>query len=102
MDFKALQEANDSIELTDIKGKKYAQVNQRIKAFRMCYPEGAIVTELKNDTNGRCVFGATIYAEYPGKILGTGTAYESEDASYINKTSYLCCWPCVRNVWLWH
>ena len=89
MDFKALQEANDSIELTDIKGKKYAQVNQRIKAFRMCYPEGAIVTELKNDTNGRCVFGATIYAEYPGKILGTGTAYESEDASYINKTSYL-------------
>ena len=53
MDFKALQEANDSIELTDIKGKKYAQVNQRIKAFRMCYPEGAIVTELKNDTNGR-------------------------------------------------
>ena len=43
MDFKALQEANDSIELTDIKGKKYAQVNQRIKAFRMCYPEGAIV-----------------------------------------------------------
>ena len=77
MDFKALQEANDSIELTDIKGKKYAQVNQRIKAFRMCYPEGAIVTELKNDTNGRCVFGATIYAEYPGKILGTGTATPS-------------------------
>ena len=58
MDFKALQEANDSIELTDIKGKKYAQVNQRIKAFRMCYPEGAIVTELKKRHKWTvCVWG---------------------------------------------
>ena len=56
MDFKALQEANDSIELTDIKGKKYAQVNQRIKAFRMCYPEGAIVLNSKTtQMDGVCL-----------------------------------------------
>lgn len=89
MDYKQLQEANASIVLTDIKGKKYAEVHQRIKAFRMCCPEGAIVTELQSDANGRCVFSATVYAKYPDHILGTGTAYESEDASYINKTSYL-------------
>lgn len=89
MDFKQLQEANASIEAMDIKGKKYAAVNQRIKAFRMCYPEGAIVTRLESDEGGRCVFSATVYAEYPSRILGTGTAYESENASYINKTSYL-------------
>lgn len=89
MDFKQLQEANSTIQLTDIKGKKYAEVHQRIKAFRMCYPEGAIVTQLQEDTDGRCVFTATIYAQYPDRILGTGTAYESEASSYINKTSYL-------------
>lgn len=89
MDFKQLQEANATIQLTDIKGKKYAEVHQRIKAFRMCYPEGSIVTDLKHDKDGRCVFTATVYAEYPSKILGTGTAYESESSSYINKTSYM-------------
>lgn len=89
MDFKELQAANASIEMTDIKGKKYAEVHQRIKAFRMCFPEGAIVTELKDDADGRCIFSATVYAEYPGRILGTGTAYESESSSYINKTSYM-------------
>lgn len=89
MDYKQLQEANAAIVLTEIKGKKYAEVHQRIKAFRMCYPEGAIVTDLKDDHNGRCVVTATVYAEYPDKVLGTGTAHESEDSSYINKTSYI-------------
>lgn len=89
MDFEQLKAANESIQLTDIKGKKYAEVHQRIKAFRMCFPEGAIITELKDDRDGRCVFTATVYSEYPGRILGTGTAYENESSSYINKTAYM-------------
>lgn len=89
MTYDQLQEANALMSFTEIKGKKYAQVNQRIKAFRRCYPDGAITTDIKTDQNGRCVFVATIYAEYPSHILGTGTAYENEDTSYINKTSYI-------------
>lgn len=89
MTFEELKHANAAIEMTDIKGKKYAEVHQRIKAFRMCYPDGAITTELKEDRDGRCVFQATVYANYPGQILATGTAYESEGGSYINKTSYI-------------
>lgn len=87
--FSKMQEANSSIVMTEIKGKKYAEVHQRIKAFRMCFPDGAIVTELKTDDGSKCTFTATVYEKYPDKILGTGTAYEMADSSYINKTSYI-------------
>ena len=43
--FEQLQKANESIRTVNIKGKEYAEVNQRIKAFRMVYPEGFIKTE---------------------------------------------------------
>ena len=100
--------ANETIQTTDIKGKDYAEVNQRIKAFRMVYPRGFIITHLVSNENGICVFKAevgyyikhnTIADDKNGKmfqdsylekvVLGTGTAYEKEDASFINKTSYI-------------
>lgn len=89
MDYETLQKANSAIDPIDIRGKKYAQVNQRIKAFRMCYPEGAIKTELIEDKDGRCVIKATVYADYPDRIIGTGTAYEVESSSNINRGSYI-------------
>lgn len=91
--------ANETIKTTDIKGKDYAEVNQRIKAFRMVYPNGTIETEMISNENGVCIFKAkvgyttTIFeddkirTEYT--LLGTGTAYEKEDSSFINKTSYI-------------
>jgi len=87
MTFKDLQEANKQIQTTDIKGKQYAEVNQRIKAFRMCYPEGFIKTELLADADGVCLMRAEV--GFGDRILGTGTAYEKESSSYINKTSYI-------------
>lgn len=91
MTFKDLQEANKQIQTTDIKGKQYAEVNQRIKAFRMCYPEGYIITELISNEDGVCVMSAEVgfYKDGHTYILGTGTAYERESSSYINKTSYI-------------
>ena len=85
--FKELQVANASIKTTNIKGKEYAEVNQRIKAFRMVYPEGSIETDLLSNENGVCIFKATIWNG--DTILGEGTAYEKEDSSFINKTSYI-------------
>ena len=89
--FKEIQNANESIRTTSIKGKEYAEVNQRIKAFRMVYPEGTICTEMLSNEGGICVFKASVYddsdpTQYP---LGTGHAYEKESSSFINKTSYI-------------
>ena len=44
--FEQIRQANEQIRTTDIKGKEYAEVNQRIKAFRMCFPNGSISTEI--------------------------------------------------------
>lgn len=79
--------ANEQIKTTDIKGKEYAEVNQRIKAFRMCYPEGTIETEMLSNENGICIFRAVV--KDIEVVLGTGTAYEKEGSTFINKTSYI-------------
>lgn len=88
MTFEDLQKANQSIATTNIKGKEYAEVNQRIKAFRMMFPEGTISTELISNEDGVCVFKACVYAN-DRTPLGTGHAYERESSSFINKTSYI-------------
>ena len=86
--FEDIQKANETIRTTDIKGKEYAEVNQRIKAFRMIYPQGAIVTDLISNENGICIFKAIVQNE-EGFVIGSGTAYEKENSTFINKTSYI-------------
>lgn len=86
--YEDIKRANESIITTDIKGKEYAEVNQRIKAFRMLYPKGTIKTDIESNENGVCVFRAGVYTD-DGQLLSTGTAYEKEDSSFINKTSYI-------------
>lgn len=87
-DFKQLQHANASIKTTNVQGKDYAEVNQRIKAFRSICPGGSIMTEMLSCNNGVCIFKATVCDE-DMRVLGTGTAYEKEGSSFINKTSYI-------------
>ena len=92
MKYLDLAIANEQIKTTDIKGKDYAEVNQRIKAFRMIYPQGIINTEMVSNENGVCIFKAMVgYYDEEGteRLLGTGTAYEKENSSFINKTSYI-------------
>lgn len=86
--FEQLDKANKTIVTTTIGKKEYAEVNQRIKAFRMVCPNGTINTEMISNEDGVCVFRAYITDE-DGKLLGTGTAYEKEKASRINATSYI-------------
>ena len=87
MKYEDLKRVNSEITTTPIKGKNYAEVPQRVQAFRKLYPEGSIETELISNENGVCVFKAT--ASFGGVILGTGHAYEKENSSFINKTSYI-------------
>lgn len=88
MNFEDIVKANANIKTTDVKGKEYAEVNQRIKAFRSICPNGCIETCLVSNANGVCVFSAVVRDEN-GRVLGTGHAYEKEDSSFINKTSYI-------------
>ena len=85
--FEDIKKANETITTTNIKGKEYAEVNQRIKAFRMVYPTGTIVTEMISNENGVCIFRAEVSDGI--NLLGTGTAYEKEGSSFINNTSYI-------------
>ncbi len=86
--FEQIKKANESIKTTDIKGKEYAEVNQRIKAFRMCYPNGSIETDIVWCENGIVTIKATVLNE-ERCILATGYAQEKESSSFINKTSYI-------------
>ena len=91
MDWQSLVKANAAIHTTNIKGKEYAEVNQRVKAFRTLYPEGFITTEILCREGGLCIIKATVgyYADGKSVILATGTAYEKEGSSQINRTSYI-------------
>lgn len=96
--FADIEQANKSIKTIGIdrKNKKtgqievknYAEVNERLKAFRMVYPEGGIVTEVLSVTSEECIIRAEVHSP-EGFVLGTGTAREVKNASYINKTSYV-------------
>lgn len=71
----------------DIKGKPYVMANERIKHFRDNYPDGAILTDLISDVDGKCIFKAEIIVD--DKCVATGYAYENENSTFINKTSYI-------------
>lgn len=87
MKFEDLKKVNETIVTMDVKGKPYALVNERIKAFRMLYPEGTIETEIVSMIDDVCIMKATI--KTGDLVLGTGTAYEREGSTFINKTSYI-------------
>lgn len=92
MQYEELKKANEAISTLKISGKEYAEVNQRIKAFRMVFPDGFIKTELVSNDGGIAIFRARVgYYGMDDKevILGTGTAYEKEGSTFINKTSYI-------------
>ena len=83
-----IAKANETIKTTNIKGKEYAEVNQRIKAFRMVHPNGTITTDIINIENGVVLMKASI-TDDEGRLIGTGYAYEKEKGSFINQTSYI-------------
>ena len=88
MEYKDLEKVNSEISFIDVKGKNYADVANRVKAFRKLFPNGAIITEIVSLEEGICVMKTKCFDE-TGNVLSTGTAYEKENSSFINKTSYI-------------
>jgi hypothetical protein len=83
-----LKKANEQIKTVPIKGKEYAQVPERIRAFRTLIPNGVITTEILKLEDGVVTMKATISDEN-GVVLATGHAQEKESSSFINKTSFI-------------
>lgn len=94
--YDQIRTANDTIRTTNVRGNAYVEVHQRVLAFRTIWPTGYIITEMmSNDGEAgkrTCVFRAEAgYYDEDGRrvCLATGTAYENEGASNINRTSYI-------------
>jgi hypothetical protein len=82
--------SNYQFKTTNIRGKKYVEVNERIKYLRQ-EPElkdYSILTEFTVLDSEMCVCKCTI-ATPAGKVMATGHAHEERASSNINKTSYV-------------
>ena len=88
MDYELLKKINEGLNKTNIKGKEYVDVANRIQAFRQIFPEGRIKTEILDYSNGSVLIEASVYST-DGRLLATGHAQENQNASMINKTSYI-------------
>jgi hypothetical protein len=75
---------------TNIKGKEYVEVNQRLLFFRneKKYEGWGIETHFLVLDSESCVAQCTIKDD-DGYIMAQGTAQEDKSSSYINKTSYI-------------
>lgn len=75
---------------TNIKGKAYVEVNERIKYFRESgdYKGWSLSSEIHHLDEGSCVIKAIITDEN-GMVMASGFAQEDKSSSYINKTSYV-------------
>lgn len=92
INYEQIKAVNAELKTTDVKGKDYAEVPQRVTAFRKLYPMGSIRTDIVSLDEGVCVIKAEAWTkddEGNSVLLGTGLAYEKEGSSFINKTSYI-------------
>lgn len=82
--------SNYKFKTTNIKGKEYVEVNERIKYFRLAeeYKGWCLCSEVIHLDENSCVIKATICDEN-GVTKATGFAQEDKSSSYINKTSYV-------------
>lgn len=82
--------SNYKFKTTNIRGKQYVEVNERIKFFRQeeQYKNWAINTEFPMLTTDEALCRCTI-TDRDGMVVAVGHAHEVKAASNINKTSYV-------------
>lgn len=88
-----LEKANEQIKKIDFKGKPYALVSERVKAFREICPNGSIETEIvrvsHDGEKNEVVTIQAIVKNEDGKIVATGTAQEEKGKGFVNGTSHI-------------
>lgn len=84
-----LAAVNSTLAFTNIRGKEYAEVNQRILAFWALFPEGRIECEILSDTGTRIDMEARTYRT-PEETRPATVAHAFEvKGGAINSTSYV-------------
>ena len=75
---------------TNIRGKQYVEVNERIKYLRQedSIKNYSVITELTHFDSELVVFKCII-ADENQRVIATGHAHEDRSSSNINKTSYV-------------
>ena len=73
--YEQIKKANEEIETIKLGAKGYAQVNERIKAFRKVYPAGQIITQIEDIKENSVRIKTTIKNDE--QIIATGTASET-------------------------
>lgn len=79
-----------NFKTTNIRGKAYVEVSERIKYFRSApaYKGWSLETEIIAIDAETCVVKAIIKDD-SGRIIATGLAQEDRSSSMVNKTSYV-------------
>ena len=82
--------SNYKFKTTNIRGKQYVEVNERIKFFRQEdeYKNWTISTEFTELDSEMCVCKAVI-ADTNQRVVSSGHAHEEKASGHINKTSYV-------------
>jgi len=82
--------SNYKFKTTNIRGKQYVEVNERIKFFRQeeQYKNWGVRTEFPIIDSEQCLCLCTITTP-DGQIVAQGHAHEEKSSSNINKTSYV-------------
>jgi len=82
--------SNYKFKTTNIRGKQYVEVNERIKFFRQedKYNLWGIHTEFPMIDSEQCLCKCTI-VDADGDVIAQGHAHEVRGSSNINKTSYV-------------
>lgn len=84
--YEQIKKANEEIETIKLGTKGYAQVNERIKAYRKVYPTGSLTSEIEEIKEDYVRIKATATDEQD-RIIATGTA--SEKLTGNNKKDYI-------------
>ena len=85
--FERLQKINAGLEKSNIKGKPYANVAERVKGFWALYAHGRIVTEIIEHDATSVTFRASCYDG--DDLIATGTAREVKSNAGVNSTSFI-------------
>lgn len=88
LNYESIAALNRELPRVDVKGKGYSLVASRVQAFRKLIPMGSISTEVIR-LDGDMVVMRAVISDETGRVLATGTAFERQGSSFINKTSYI-------------
>ena len=82
--------SNYKFKTTNIRGKQYVEVNERIKFFRQetKYDGWGIHTDINMLDGEQCLCKCTI-VDASGQVMSQGHAHEEKSSSNINKTSHV-------------